>query len=230
MTYPTLTRYHIVTVLLGSVWPLSIYSLASKLRQGYFVLCQRKMKLKMCILTLVGGKKKVGKWLFLAKINKFHKVLCSFWQKISLSFGHDGGKKMICQFLFLSGVISPLRRTLSTKQYSESGLMVYFKCQINSGRNCTPVQLYGTQHVSLDLTSLAHQNVCYSWRNKKYCIVIWTAFSALWISFLSDSPFRNSYPIYYKSMLVELVEAVKPLQPGKTNESHEVSLTWFLVW
>ncbi len=45
-----------------------------------------------------------------------------------LIFGHVGGKNLKkivkCQFFFSSGIISPRRRTSSTKQYSESCLIV----------------------------------------------------------------------------------------------------------
>ncbi len=44
----------------------------------------KKIKIKIYILTLVGGKnkKKVGKLLFILKINKFNWNLCSFGEKI----------------------------------------------------------------------------------------------------------------------------------------------------
>ncbi len=88
---------------------LSLYCLVDELRQGGFVPRRRKkIKIKIYILTLVGGKnkKKVGKWLFIVKINKFNWNICSFGKKNPLIFRHVGGKIkkiMKCQFFFLVG-------------------------------------------------------------------------------------------------------------------------------
>ncbi len=91
----------------------------------------KKIKIKIWILILVGGKnkKKVGKLLFLLKINKLHIYLCSFWKKILhfLCMSEEKIKKELnVRFFFSSGMIFPRRRTSSTKQYSESSLKYYY--------------------------------------------------------------------------------------------------------
>ncbi len=66
------------------------------------------MKIKIWILTLVGGKskKKVGTLLFLLKINKVHMDLCNFLRKkILCVLSMSEEKKMKSQFFFSSGRI-----------------------------------------------------------------------------------------------------------------------------
>ncbi len=69
--------YIVYSLLIFYIRPHSLYCLVDKLRQGSFVHCRRKkIKIKINILPLVGGKnkKKVGKLFLQVKISKFHKT------------------------------------------------------------------------------------------------------------------------------------------------------------
>ncbi len=86
-----------------------------------YVVEGKKIKIKIWILILVGGK--IKKQLESTRSIYIYAV----FEKKSFIFVHVEGKnkkRMKCQISFSSGMISLRRRTSSTKQYSESGLIL----------------------------------------------------------------------------------------------------------
>ncbi len=127
----------------------------------------KKIKIKIYILTLVGGKneKKVRKWLFIVKINKFSWNLCSFGKKLLWFLGmseEEIKKDWNLTFFSSSGIMSPRRRTSSTKHYSESCLSLLDPCCRDPALSSHDlIIVYDLQLLMRLFDSLYDQGACY---------------------------------------------------------------------